>query len=328
MSHPEAGCRLKLERKKHGVCARKSAHNGIVHSLRLRQLPIDNRPSGEAERMGEMGGVEQFFLGGHTMPAMPEVARQLIASFDDENVDLRTIVNLTEHEQSLAMKVLRLANSARYARARTVATLNDAAGLLGMERLRNLVLAASIAGAFPQIPGFDRIGFWKHAIATGGYARWLGIILGVDADSGYLAGFMLRSGQLLMARVVPEAIAAVEAGCRSPGLRMALEQRIIGCTHAQVTAELARRWQLPQRLVDGFAHAPDPLDARPFSLLAAVLNMADVMADAGAMDIAPAYALEQANRPLLDHLRLDVPWLQAKAPSFEELTAPVDELLG
>lgn len=275
-----------------------------------------------------MGGIERFFLGGHALPAMPEVARQLIASFDDENVDLRTIIDLTEHDQSLSLKVLRLANSARYARPQAVSSLSDAATLLGMERLRNLVLAASIAEAFPRVAGFDRVRFWKHAIATGGYARWLGVILGVDSDSGYLAGFMLRSGQLLMARVVPDAVAAVEAGCTAPGLRLALEQRLIGCTHAQVTAELARRWQLPQRLVDGFAHAPEPLDAHPFSLLAAVLNMASVMADAGAMSIAPGEALEQANRPLLDHLRLDVPWLQAKAPGYEELTAPIDELLG
>ena len=275
-----------------------------------------------------MGGIERFFLGGHSLPAMPEVARQLIASFDDENVNLRTIVELTEHDQSLSLRVLRLANSARYARPQRVGDLNDAAGLLGMERLRNLVLATSIAEAFPSVAGFDRIRFWKHAIATGGYARWLGIILGVDADSGYLSGFMLRSGQLLMARVVPDVVAAVEAGCSAPGLRLALEQRLLGCTHAQVTAELARRWQLPQRLVDGFANTPEPLDARPFSLLAAVLNLASVMADAGAMAIAAGPALEQANRPLLDHLRMDVPWLQAKAPAFEELTAPIDELLG
>ncbi|HYA65909.1 MAG TPA: HDOD domain-containing protein [Burkholderiaceae bacterium] len=275
-----------------------------------------------------MGGIEQFFLGGNTLPVMPEVARQLIASFDDENVDLRTIVDLTQHEQSLALKVLRLANSAHYGRARNVTSLQEAAGVLGMERLRNLVLAGSIAGVFPQIPGFDRIRFWKHAIATGGFARWLGFILGVDADSGYLAGFMLRSGQLLMARVVPDAIAAVEAGCTAPGLRLKLEKNIIGVTHAQVTAELARRWQLPQRLVEGFAHTPEPLDARPFSMLAAVLNMATVMADAGEKDIAPGQALEQANQPLLDHLRLDVPWLQAKAPTYKELTAPIDELLS
>jgi HD-like signal output (HDOD) protein len=275
-----------------------------------------------------MGSIEQFFLSGNTLPAMPEIARQLIASFDDEKVDLHTIVKLTAQEQSLAFKILRLAHSARYARSRSVTSLTDAAGMLGMERLRNLVLAASIASAFPRVEGFDRIHFWKHAIATGGYARWFARILGVDAESGYLAGFMLRSGQLLMARALPDAITEVEASSTTPGTRMANEQRILGCNHAQVTAELARRWQLPQRLIDGFAHAAKPLEARPFSLLAALLNMAAVMADSGSMNVPASDALQEADGPLLDHLRLDVPWLQSTAPTYEELTAPVDELLG
>lgn len=275
-----------------------------------------------------MGGIEQFFLSGNALPAMPEVARQLIASFDDEDVDLHTIVRLTSREQSLALKVLRLANSARYARSGAVTTLNDAAGMLGMERLRNLVLAASIAGAFPSIAGLDRIDFWKHAIATGGYAQWFARILGADADSGYLAGFMLRSGQLLMAQALPEAIATVEGACVIPGVRLFQEQRIVGCNHAQVTAELARRWKLPPRLIDGFANAAEPLEARPFSMLAAVLNMSAVMADSGAMRVPAADALQQADAPLLLHLRLDVPWLQSTAPRYEDLIAPVDELLA
>jgi len=275
-----------------------------------------------------MGGIEQFFLSGNALPAMPEVARQLIASFDDEDVDLHTIVRLTSREQSLALKVLRLANSARYARSGAVTTLNDAASMLGMERLRNLVLAASIAGAFPSIAGLDRIDFWKHAIATGGYAQWFARILGADADSGYLAGFMLRSGQLLMAQALPEAIATVEGACVIPGVRLFQEQRIVGCNHAQVTAELARRWKLPPRLIDGFANAAEPLEARPFSMLAAVLNMSAVMADSGAMRVPAADALQQADAPLLLHLRLDVPWLQSTAPRYEDLIAPVDELLA
>lgn len=275
-----------------------------------------------------MGGIERFFLSSNTLPVMPEVARQLIASFDDEKVDLHTIVSLTAQEQSLALKILRLANSAQFARSRSVTSLTDAAGMLGMERLRNLVLAASIAGAFPRVNGFDRVAFWKHAIATGGYARWLARILGVDADSGYLAGFMLRSGQLLMARVMPDAIGQVESTLRVPGSRMDQELALIGCTHAQVTAELARRWQLPQRLIDGFAYSARPLEARPFSLLAALLNMAAIMADAGAMKLPAGESLEQAAAPLLDHLRLDVPWLQSTAPTYEDLTAPVDELLA
>jgi HD-like signal output (HDOD) protein len=275
-----------------------------------------------------MGGVDRFFLSGSNLPSMPEVARQLIASFDDENVDLKTIVGLTSREQPLAAKLLRLANSARDARSGTIANLHDAAGLLGMEQMRNLVLAASIAGAFPRSTALDRIGFWKHAIATGGYAQWLARILGVDADSGYLAGFMLRSGQLLIAAVLPDVVAEVESGCRQPGLRMGLEKRLVGCSHADVTAELARRWKLPRRLVEGFRHSAEPLESRPFSLLAAVMHMSAVMADAGALGLAPAEALENTCTPLLLHLRLDVPWLQTTAPRYEDLTAPVDELLS
>lgn len=279
-----------------------------------------------------MGGVDKFFLTGNNLPSMPEVARQLIASFDDEDVDLGTIVALTSKEQSLATKVLHLANSARYARARTVTctltSLNDAAALLGMERLRNLVLAASIAGAFPRVASFDRLRFWKHAIATGGYAQWLARILGVDADSGYLAGFMLRSGQLLVAHALPDAIGQVEAGCRKPGMRLALEKSILGCCHTEVTAELARRWRLPPRLVDGFLHTAEPLEARPFSMLAAILHLSAVMADAGELELNPVEVLERGCPPLLQHLRLDVPWLQSTAPQFEDLTAPIDELLA
>jgi hypothetical protein len=44
--------------------------------------------------------------------------------------------------------------------------------------------------------------------------------------------------------------------------------------------------------------------------------------------VAPEEALENADTPLLLHLRLDVPWLQSTAPKFEDLTAPIDELLG
>jgi HD-like signal output (HDOD) protein len=275
-----------------------------------------------------MGSIEQFFLGGNTVPAMPEIARQLIASFDDEKVDLHTVVSLTAKDQALSLKILRLANSARFARSRSVSSLADAAGVLGMERLRNLVLAAAIAGAFPRLGEIDHAAFWKHAAATGGYAKWFARILGVDAESGYLAGFMLRSGQMLMARALPEAVAEVEASCTMPGVRMAHENRVLGCTHARVTAELARRWKLPPRLIDGFAHAARPLDAQPFSLLAAVLNMAAVMADAGAMQVPAGEALQEADGSLLEHLRLDVPWLQSTAPDYDDLTAPLDAVLA
>jgi HD-like signal output (HDOD) protein len=273
-----------------------------------------------------MGSIDRFFSAGIVLPTMPEVARRLLNSFEDEKVDLRQIVDLAERDQSLAAKIVKQANCAHYGVGRNVTNLRQAAVLLGLETLRNLLLSAMVIGAFPKTSGFDRIRFWRHCVATGGYSRWLGRIMGFDSDSAYLAGFLLRSGQILMAAELPHMVAAVEAECVRPRLRMSVERQKIGCCHPQVTAELARRWSLPMPMIDAFRHAPDPLSARPFSLLAAVLSLAATAADAGDLGTPSDTSLSEADPQLVSHLRLDTAWLQANMPSYESLTYTVDAL--
>ena len=273
-----------------------------------------------------MGATDRFFAPGTALPTMPEVARRLIDSFEKEKVDLRQIVELAERDQSLSVKILKQANSAHYGVSGNVTNLRQASVLLGLETLRNLVLSACMIGAFPRTPGFDRLKFWRHCVATGGYSRWLGRKLGFDSDSAYMAGLLLRSGQILMAMELPHMVAAVEAECSRPGLRMSVERQKIGCCHPQVTAELARRWSLPGPLVDAFRHAPDPLHAGQFSLLGAVLNLAATAADAGELSAPKVSPLGEADPELLRHLRLEASWLQTNLPSYESMTYSVDAL--
>ena len=100
-----------------------------------------------------MGAVDRFFAAGAVLPTMPEVARRLIDSFEDEKIDLRQIVELAERDQSLASKIMKQANSAHYGVSGNVTNLRQAAVLLGQETLRNLVLSACVIGAFPRTPG-------------------------------------------------------------------------------------------------------------------------------------------------------------------------------
>jgi HD-like signal output (HDOD) protein len=273
-----------------------------------------------------MGAIDRFFAAGSVLPTMPEVARRLIESFEDEKVDLRQIVDLVERDQALAAKILKQANSARYGFSGSVTNLRQAAVLLGLETLRNVLLSATVIGAFPRTPGFDRIRFWRHCVATGGYARWLGRKLGFDSDSAYLAGFLLRSGQILMAIELPHMVAAVEAECIRPGLRISVEKQKIGVCHPHVTAELARRWKLPQPMIDAFRYAPDPLRASTFSLLGAVLNLAATAADSGDLGATSASALSEADPELISHLSLDNDWLRKNLPSYKSMTYTVDAL--
>jgi len=273
---------------------------------------------------------DRFFVGHHALPTMPEVATRLLKSFDDDNIGLTQVAALIEKDSTLTARVLRLANSAHYSPSHQIATVLDAAHALGLETLRNLAMAACMSGAFPNVRGLDRATFWRHSVATANYSRILARMQGADAgtaDIAYLAGLLLRTGQLLMALDQPQLVADVEAHAAEPGSRFSLEERRFGCTHADVTASLAARWHFPQALVEAFKDANAPLEVRPFSLIAAVLHVAEVLADAAEHHDEPVHALKLAVPELIEHMHLDLELLAARVAATGDAAAEVEQML-
>lgn len=271
---------------------------------------------------------KRFFANPSALPAMPEVATRLLKSFDDPNASMGQVADLIGKDPVLSAKVLRLANSARYSPAHNINTLKDAANALGMDLLRNLSMAAAISGAFPTVAGLERKAFWRHSVSTAAYARLLSKVLQLDADAVYLAGLMLRTGEVLMAMMESDQVADVERHAQEPGSRYSLEQTRFGCTHADVTAGLARHWHFPDDMVQAFADANDPMALRPFSLMAAVLHMAEVLADAAASQTEPVTALGEALPELVSHLHLDLEDLRQRLAAAGDVGQDVEVLLG
>lgn len=275
-------------------------------------MTIARMPPASSSVTPGSSAAERFFGGHAALPVMPEVGRKLLRSLDDDGVSLGQIAELIGKDSTLSAKVLRLANSARYSPSHTIGTLQDAAMALGLETLRNLAMAASISGSFPVVQGLDRQKFWRHSVRTAGYARLLAKLLQGDADTAYLAGLMLRTGQLMMAMSEPTQVADVESHASEPGSRYSLEMSRFGCTHADVTAALASHWHFPADLVEAFKDANAPLEVRPFSMLAAILHLAEVIADAGDHGLDPIDALKVAVPELVEHLHLDLDFLRLR----------------
>ncbi len=271
---------------------------------------------------------DKFFQNVSALPTMPEVASRLLHTFNDDNVSLGALSDLIGKDATLAAKVLRLANSARYRPANDVASLSDASTVLGLQTLRDLALSACLTNAFPRVEGLDRARFWRHSVSTAGYAKALGQILQLDSEGTYLAGLMLRTGQILIAMTEPTLVADEEAHATEAGCRLSLEMNRFGCTHADVTAELARRWHFPPTLTQAFHDAADPMAARPFSLLAAVLRMAEVLADALELNQPLRAALETAVPELIAHLHLDMDWLEQRLLKIGDVTDGLAVMLG
>lgn len=262
-----------------------------------------------------MSAAKRFFAHPQlVLPNMPGVAVQLLRSVDDDNMSLNGLADLIGKDPSLSAKVLRVANSARYSPLRSVASLREATASLGMTTLRKLTIATCLSGSFGVIKGIDHARFWRHGIASAHLATELARVCMFDAETAYLGGLMLRSGQLLMLQVDQAGVVEVEKNLKVPGGRFELERQRWDCSHNDVIAELARRWQFPDVLLTGFHAAARPLDEERFSPLGGMLHLAEAMADAIDLGQPPLAAIEQGMPELIAKLRLKPSWLADKLP--------------
>jgi HD-like signal output (HDOD) protein len=245
------------------------------------------------------------------LPVMSEVAHSLVRTLNDPLAGADQIEAIISKDPALTANLLRMANSAQFGLSRQVLSLNHAISLLGMSRIRSLALSTSISTAFPKVPGLDRAAFWKFSMACAGYAQWLAGGAGLDPQQAWLAGMMLRLGELLIGQRSPESLVEIEAQPSPTAQRWEREQRLLGFDEGQVTAVLARHWNFPEGIVTGLQSAGDPMAVQPFDALAGVVHLAALLADVA--DPTPE-AVSDLPLAVIAALDLDRHWMVGRFP--------------
>lgn len=255
------------------------------------------------------------FFGNVQLPTMPDVARELVATMHDDDIPFEKVRSAIARDPALTAKLIRLANSARFGLSRQVASLDDALTLVGLNQVRTLALAACMSGMFKDAEGVDAAAFWKESMATAGYAQWLARTLGADVQQSWLAGFLVRMGELIIAQKAPEQIAAIEQLPHHAGGRWEREKHLLGFTEAQVTAELARRWRFPDSVVRALETAEDPVSSVPFCRLGAIVHVAMLLAEIGLEEPkSPVDTIASLPAEIKQALQLDSAWLVEHLP--------------
>jgi len=252
------------------------------------------------------------------LPTISEVAHSLIATLDNEDASSKSVAAIIARDPALTAKLMRLANSARFGSSRNVSSLDDAIALAGMSHIRTLALAACFADSFPQLPGLDTDEFWKSSMACAGYAKWLANGAGADGNDAWLAGMVMRLGELLIYQVAPGAFAEIEQLPHLPGARWEREQRLLGLAEGQITAELCRRWNFPARIVSAVERSSDPMVNPPFCKLAGVVHLASLLADTPSDD---PTVLDTLPGDAVAALGLGREWMRARFPSHDSFAA-------
>src|SRR5215472_7611585 len=102
------------------------------------------------------------------LPTLPQYVLELNTLLSSSSVDLKRVGKVIRNDPSLAAQVLRMCNSALFSLRRRVLSIEEAAILMGSERLRTLVLTCSIMEfTGKQLPKGEVQTFWQHSFMSG-----------------------------------------------------------------------------------------------------------------------------------------------------------------
>jgi HD-like signal output (HDOD) protein len=222
------------------------------------------------------------------LPPFSPVLNKLLASLAREDVPYSQLASIIEKDTVMSGNVLRLVNSAAYARRGEINSIPHAIAVLGLTKLRNVVLGLSISRMWASVkmpPSWSHARFNLHSVATAVMADNLAQHTDVNYPEGaFVAGLMHDVGKLLIAVSMPAEYQEVHDLMALGGRGLSdCEQEIIGASHGEISGIALEQWNLPVPIRQAAIFHHDPRANRQYDAeregaklhLAEVIQIAD-----------------------------------------------------
>jgi HD-like signal output (HDOD) protein len=215
------------------------------------------------------------------LPTLPNTVMDVIRVANDSYASAQDLERVVSRDMTLAARVLKISNSAAFGMRRRIETTKHAVLILGTRRIRSIVSAMSLAPMFETAHARDLISgpqLWAHALACAMWTQHLADRLQyIYWDQVFMAGLMHDIGIVVLFQSMPERYTEVLQLAKDRRLPLeAVEEHLLGTTHARVAGHLCVKWMLTPNLTNLLArhHSPE----MPEKLDAQLLRLADFMA--------------------------------------------------
>jgi len=246
--------------------------------------------------------IDKLFSQIQNIPQISEVIRILINQLNDPDIDLKEIARNVEKEQVISVKVLRLVNSASFALPKKVGSIEEAVILLGMGKLKTLVIASGIVSSVSKIDNFDINQFWTDSFSTATYAKWLANASGCNTDIAFTAGLLSSLGTILIHLAHEKEALEIEDRIKLGNPRSFVEKMRLGYTSMDVSAELCRVWKFSDELITPVAQCAEPLLADPVSKIACSVFIARIISNCKATQMTEDDTLALLSPDIIEQL--------------------------
>jgi len=182
----------------------------------------------------------------HRLPSMPKVHERILKVMDSESGSIRDAADLVAQDPGLCAKILRIVNSAFFARGSIVRDVRTATARVGMDLLRALLLTERAASGMSvkrleklQAASLDIAGVACQIVPT------------ADQRTAFTAALLCDVGTLVLEHGAPDEINAVYDHAAENKMQVHIaEKELLGSSHADVGGYVLGLWGVPPVIVD------------------------------------------------------------------------------
>ncbi|MDR5695646.1 MAG: HDOD domain-containing protein [Armatimonadota bacterium] len=232
--------------------------------------------------------MEQILAKVQDLQPLPRVVTRALEVIRDPRSSAVDVGRVISTDQALTARVLKLANSAFYRRARRISTVSEAVVILGFEAVKAQVTAAAAYDLLHKpIPGYQlaQEELWKHSLTCAIASRQLVLggyghapLRGWSPEEAFVAGLLHDIGKTVLGEYVGVEFQQILEKVRNEGISFVeAEQQVLGFDHMQVGAMVAEKWHFPDHLVEAIRFHHRPRQASRFPQWASLVHIADAV---------------------------------------------------
>lgn len=260
-----------------------------------------------------------------SLPTLPVIVQQIQKLIVNPKSNMSQIAQVIENDQAISARVIRLVNSAFYGMRERISSIQRAIVILGLNTVKNIVIGVSIVKTFNdsiETTFFEREKFWLHTLSTAMGSKLIAQHLHKPEPEDYfLAGLLHDIGLLIIDQFFHKEFAQIiQDSQKNKAEYLVSEQKVLGLSHGEVGEILARKWNMPEFIIDSirYHHLPTSItkDAEANRDKVAIVHLADAkslktesgnfLESLNPQYSQPAFYYLRINEKLLDEIYLTV----------------------
>lgn len=269
------------------------------------------------ERVASGKKVREVLKSIQSVASLPGPAQQVLAMLQDPNADIDKIAKMVSAEPTLVTAILRVVNSAFYGLRSRINTISQAMVVLGLKKIRQIILTAGVMEKFQDIPTSLALKIWDHSLRAGQWAKEIGTKLTFkETEEMFISGLVHNVGELIIIQYFPNEYKQITAQVKNGKDQLEAERQALGGTHADLAGFVFEMWQLSSDTIQSamIHHQPVSMleSVKDLSKHAILLNLAVAVSDIdsekldGFEVMARSEQVYENYKPLLGNVDIDM----------------------